>query len=236
MAQATYRLSKVDGRYYFHDGKKYVLIDTGYGRTVSTDGTIGGFRVGVEDRQFLHRFNPTIMPDGSMVEAMLCPQTGYSCLLKNEDAVTIDDDARTLPPHDWFIPYVSNPWSAMPTQPFIECKVEGKEKRLFFDSGMRLAVLDDKSLVEGKRKLGEIRERIGWKFMSAMAPYYETTFEFPCGFRFDGHFEYDYSQRLLKDLFGKDHDNGFIGIEFFQQYDIFISAIDGKKGIAIIRR
>ncbi len=226
--KATFKMEKVDGRYYFNDGKKYSLIDTGYGVTVSTDGTIGPFAVSKINPDRLHSFNPTVMPDGSNVEGALCPQTGYSCLLK-DGTVTIDDEATELPEHNWFLPYD-------PVEPFVECKVDGKSKRLLFDSGMRLAVLDDQSLIEGKQKLGEIKERIGWKYMSAMAPVYEATFDFPCGLRFDGHFEYDYSQQLLKEIFGENHDKGFIGIEFFDKFDVFISAVKGKRGIALIER
>ena len=38
MSKVTYKLEKVDGRFYFNDGTKYALIDTGYGRSVSIDG------------------------------------------------------------------------------------------------------------------------------------------------------------------------------------------------------
>ena len=107
---------------------------------------------------------------------------------------------------------------------------------MFFDSGMRMPVIDDESIVKRRTKLGEINERIGWKFMTVPAPYYNGTFEFQCGFKFEGHFEYDYSHSLMKDIFGDDDDKGFFGIEFFDQYDLFISAINGKHGIAVIKR
>ena len=238
MAKATYRLEKVDGRRYFHDGRKYVLIDTGFGTTVSTDGTIGQWKVEVWNRERLHTFNPTKMPDGSNSEAMLCPQTGYSCLLR-EDSVTIDDDARELPPHDWFIPYDKEYiLNGYPFKTVVECKVDGKPKKMFFDTGMRLAVLDDDSLLEGKEKVGEIEERIGWLYLSATAPVFKATFEFPCGLKFDGHFEHDYSKSLMKDIFGSANADGkgFFGIELLDRYDLFVSAINGKPGIAVIKR
>ncbi len=238
MAKATYRLEKVDGRYYFHDGKKYTLIDTGYGTTVSTDGTIGIFNVHPANAKKLHHFNPTIMPDGSLVGAALCPQTGYSCLLTGGDTVTIDDDARELPPHDWFIPYDERfMLNGYPLKPVIKGKVDGIEKTMFFDTGMRMPVLDDESLLSGKQKVGEIVERIGWLYMSATAPVYEARFEFQGGLGIDGQFEYDYSHSLMKDIFGDNDNKGFCGIGlFFDQYDLFISAIKGKHGIAVIKR
>ncbi len=61
----------------------------------------------------------------------------------------------------------------------------------------------------------------------------------PCGFKFDGHIEYDYSGFLLKRFFCEtrdDHDKGFLGIEFFDKCDVFLSGIEGKKGIALIER
>lgn len=224
MTKVTYKLEKVDGRYYFNDGTKYVLIDTGYGRTVSADGKIGPYSVGIETAIEMQSFNPTFVHDGQRVGGFLCPLNGYSCLLKG-DSVTIDDNAQEMPEHEWFIPFV--PGHA----PLVQCKVDGKHQVLFFDSGMRLPVLNDNSLVNGKEKLGDIAEWIGPLHGLAEAPFYSATFDFPCGFHFDGHFEYD---RL--NAVARWQANGFFGIELFTQYDLFISAIPGKEGIAIIKR
>ena len=99
MSKVTYKLEKVDGRFYFNDGTKYALIDTGYGRSVSIDGEIGPFKVSHCDKDNLHAFNPTFMRDGQKIGAMLYPLDGFSCLMKG-DSVTIDDDARELPGHE----------------------------------------------------------------------------------------------------------------------------------------
>ena len=224
MTKVTYKLEKVDGRYYFNDGEKYVLIDTGYGSTVSCNGKIGPYDVGIKDLGEMQSFNPTFMRDGTKIGGFLCPTTGYSCLLKG-DTVTIDDNARELPEHEWFIPFVSG------MGPFVSCKVDGKQKLLFFDSGMRLPVLGDNSLVKGKEKLGEIAEWIGPLQGLAEAPFYAASFDFPCGFHFDGHFEYDRLNAVARWT-----GDGFFGIELFKQYDMFISAIPQKAGIAIIKR
>ena len=118
----------------------------------------------------------------------------------------------------------------------IECKVDGKTKRLFFDSGMRLPVLDDDSLVAGKEKLGTILEWIGPLGGLAEAPYYKARFDFPCGFQFDGHMEHDYLHTFIEMVRKRIPLDGFLGIEFFNRHDLFISAIKGKSGLAIIRR
>ena len=229
MSKATYTLEKVDGRFYFNDGAKYALIDTGYGRSVSIDGKIGPFAVGHCDERQLRSFNPTIMPDGQKVGAILCPLDGFSCLMKG-DSVTIDDDARELPEHEWFLPF------AMQGQPWLECKVDGKTKLLFFDSGMRLPALDDDSLVKGKEKLGENLEWIAPLRGLAEVPYYKATFEFPCGFRFDGHLEHDRLHAYIGNILAGTPLQGFLGIEFFNQFDLFISAMNRKSGLAVILR
>lgn len=228
MSQVTYNLEKVDGRCYFNDGTKYVLIDTGYGRSVADKGMIGPFKVNNCDIKQLQSFNPTIMHDGRKIGAILYPLDGFSCLLKG-DTVTIDDNAIEFPEHEWFLPFVDS-------SPLLECNVDGKKKLLYFDSGMRLPVLDDDALVEGKEKLGVITEWIGIVQGLAEAPYYHATFDFPCGFHFDGHMEHDYLHAYISRLFGYTGVKGYLGIEFFNEYDLFISAIKGKRGLAIIKR
>ena len=228
MSRVTYNIEKVDGRCYFNDGTKYVLIDTGYGRSVADRGMIGPFNVNNCDIKQLQSFNPTIMHDGQKIGAILYPLDGFSCLLKG-DTVTIDDNAIELPEHEWFLPFIGG-------SPLLECNVDGKKKLLYFDSGMRLPVLDDDSLVEGKEKLGVITEWIAIVQGLAEAPYYHATFDFPCGFHFDGHMEHDYLHAYISHLFGNPRVNGCLGIEFFNEYDLFISAIKGKSGLAIIKR
>lgn len=228
MSNVTYKLEKVDGRYYFNDGTKYVLIDTGYGRSVSIDRTIGPFKVDSIDINRLQSFNPTIMHNGEKIGGILYPLDGFSCLMKG-DTVTIDDDVKELPDHEWFLPFVSG-------HPLLECNVDGKKKLLYFDSGMRLPVLDDDSLIAGKEKLGNIVEWIGPMRGLAEAPSYTATFDFPCGFHFDGHMEHDYLHVYINSLFAGTPVQGYLGIEFFNKYDLFISAIKGKYGLAIINR
>ena len=88
MSKVTYKLEKVDGRFYLNVGAKYSLVDTGYGRSVSVDGKIGPFTVIRRDKEKLHAFNPTFMPDGQKIGAILWPLDGFSCLMKG-DSVTI---------------------------------------------------------------------------------------------------------------------------------------------------
>ena len=88
----------------------------------------------------------------------------------------------------------------------------------------------------GKEMVGAVLALIvplgGW----AEAPYYKATFDFPCGFRFDGHLEHDYLHMFIEMIRKSIPLDGFLGIEFFKRHDLFISAIKGKSGLAIIRR
>ena len=229
MTKVTYKLIEHDGRYYFNDGTGHFLIDTGYGNvSVSRDGTIGPFATATRE---VEDFLGTSRPEGQKAKGILAPMEGYSVLLKG-DTVTIDNDAQELPAHDYFIPFVSA------RNPIIEGKCNGKPMRFFFDSGMRMAVLDDTVLKESKPCLGTMKEWIGALHIQVEAPYYSAEYEFSDGLRFDGHGEYDFSGSFVKSirlLYNNEFDN-FFGIELFKKYDIFISLIPGKQGIAVIRR
>ena len=178
MTKVTYKLIEHDGRYYFNDGTGHFLIDTGYGNvSVSRDGIIGPFATATRE---VEDFLGTARPEGQKAKGILAPMEGYSVLLKG-DTVTIDNDAHELPAHDYFIPFVSA------RKPFIEGKCNGKPMRFFFDSGMRMAVLDDTILTDGKPCLGTMKEWIGAMHFQVEAPYYTAEYEFADGLRFDGH-------------------------------------------------
>ena len=239
MTKISYKLLEHDGRYYFNDGTGYFLIDTGFGyHSISPDGKIGPFDTDAKafgderaSSEFLRMFMGPSRPDGQNVKGILAPMEGYSILLKG-DTVTIDDDAKELPTHDYFIPFISD------IRPIIEGKCNGKNMRFFFDSGMRMAVMDDSVLNEGKQCLGTINEWIAPLGCAADAPYYSAEYEFAGGLRFNGQGEFDYSDTFLKRIrhaFNNEFD-AFFGIEFFRQYDLFISLIPGKRGLAIIDR
>ena len=239
MAKVTYKLVEHDGRYYFNDGTGYFLIDTGFGhQSISPDGKIGPFTTdsrvvgGCQNvTSFLDSFMGPARPEGKKTKGILAPMEGYSVLLKG-NTVTIDDTAKELPEHVYFIPFVSA------GGPIIEGKCNGKPMRFFFDSGMRMAVLDDHVLTDGKNCEGTIKEWIAPERCLADAPCYSAEYEFADGLRFEGHGEFDYSKVFLKKQREFNHNafDAFFGIELFKQYDLFISLIPGKRGIAVIRR
>ena len=239
MTKATYKRIEHDGRYYFHDGTGYFLIDTGFGScSVSLDGRIGPFTASAQSpdylqslSDFLDSFMGPARPEGHKVKGILAPMEGYSILFQGE-TVTIDNDARELPEHIAFIPFLSQ------GGPILAGKCNGKPMKFFFDSGMRMAVMDDRILTEGKPCLGTIHEWIAPLRCSAEAPYYSAVFEFADGLRFEGHAEFDYSNVFLAEQrrYNQNAFDAFFGIELFRQYDLFISRIPGQEGLAIIKR
>ena len=237
MTKVTYKMTEHDGRYYFNDGTGYFLIDTGFGyQSISRDGKIGPFDVRKGDRLIgwvtLDDFMGPSRPNGEKVKGVLAPMEGYSVLLRGDNTVTIDNDAQELPAHETFIPF------ADPHAPIIEGKCNGKPMRFFFDSGMRMAVLDDKILMDGKPRLGTVSEWIGLVLFQVDAPYYSAEYEFADGFRFDGHGEFDYSDTFLRSIRERNGNafDAFFGIEFFKLYDLFISLIPKKRGLALLKR
>lgn len=226
--KATYKMIMVDGRCYFNDGKKHFLVDTGCGATVSIDGRIGDFKTSVCDVDELQAFNPTLMPNGQKIGGLLYPPSGFSVML-TRDEVTIWDDLEGLPEHKWFLPFLSERY------PTIACKIDGVYKILYFDSGMRLPVLDDDELFVGKEMERKQLEWIGPFRALAETPVYNAKFEFPCGFQYDGHMEYDYLHCYISYIFKNTPSiKGYIGLEFFNDHDILISFAKGKKGIAVL--
>ena len=239
MTKVSYKMVEHDGRCYFNDGTGNFLIDTGFGHdSMSRNGAIGPYSTthhlpGEElfASKFLDSFMGPARPEGQKAKGILAPMGGYSVLLKG-DTVTIDNNAKELPEHAYFIPFISE------DLPIIEGKCNGKAMRFFFDSGMRMAVLDDPILTEGKQCLGTINEWIAPLGRMAEAQFYSAEFEFADGLRFEGHGEYDYSKSFIKDMREHCHNefDAFFGIEFFKQYDLFISTIPGRRGLALIAR
>ena len=227
MTKITYKTEIVDGRCYFNDGDKYVLVDTGYGKTVAIDGHIGEFKALKCDKDGLQSFNPTLMPNGKKIGGIICPMNGYNAMIR-KDTVTIDDESTELPACEWFIPFES------PFASIIHCKVEGSDKILFFDSGMKYAVIDDNSLIIGKDKKESILEWIGMEKALAEVPYYNGTLEFPCGFRHEGVIEHDCIHFYVSQWKGI---QGFLGLLcFFDQFDVYISTVGKKRGLALVAR
>lgn len=226
--KAEFKREMVDGRCYFNDGVKHVLVDTGYGSSISADGRIGQFAALKREEQGIQCFNPTIMRNGRKIGAIMYPLDFNGVFLK-KDTVEIDDAIQELPEHDWFIPFIGD-------LPVLKCKVDGRDKTAYFDSGMRLSVFDDDSLVEGKEMLRWQPEWIGVLHGLAEAPVYNAKFEFPCGLEVEREMEHDYIHQYIKMIFARTAVNGYVGLETFKGYDIFISGIPGKRGLALVER
>lgn len=226
--KATYKMIMIDGRCYFNDGEKYILVDTGYGSTVSIDGRIGDFKALVCKAKKIQEFNPTLMPNRQKIGGILYPPDGFSVML-TRDEVTIWDDLQELPEHKGFLPFLSA------RLPIIECEIDRFYEILYFDPGMRLAALDDDKLFAGKKMERTQLEWIGPFKGLAEVPVYKAKFTFPCGFQYDGHLEYDYLHCYVRYIFkNAPFIRGYIGLEFFNDHDILISYIKGKQGIAIL--
>lgn len=227
----TYDMDFVDGRCYFKDENgRWSLVDTGYGATVSTNGDIGGFHTCIISEKELRSFNPTIMPDGNFIDGILCPVSpiaGYNVLIGRKQVEISQNEPFQTPAHRWFIPFTHQ------FLPIVECEVDGVKKKLFFDSGMRLAAIDDDKLVEGKAMQGKQVEWIGIMEGLFDAPLYNATFSFGNGFSWNGMFEHDYLHRYVS-RFGRWGIDGFIGMEFHREFDMLISTAPGRNGIYLI--
>ena len=240
MSKITYKLIEHDGRYYFNDGTGFVLVDTGfYIRSHSLNGKIGPF--GVSDRSpvfffptlqaFLRDFLGPAKPDGESPKAILYPLDFRGCLLEG-DSITIDNSADELPEHDYFLPFIDS------SLPIIKGKCNGKPMRFYFDTGMRMAVIDNPILTSGKISQGTVKEWIPPVHRYVDTPYYSADFELGDGFQFRGYAEYDNQGQYIN----KATNNRtmpfdvFFGNEIFKQYNLFISSIPGKRGIAIITK
>ena len=240
MTKVSYKLTEFDGRYYFNDGTGYVLVDTGFNcHSRSLDGKIGPFSVSSQSpfpmvslQFFLRNFLGPAKPEGQSPKAILYPLDMKTCLLEG-DTITIDDSVDELPAHVCFLPFVDSGF------PVFNGKCNGKPMKFYFDTGMRMAVVDDPDLAKKKECLGTIREWIPPRHCYVDTPYYPAAFEFADGFQFEGHAEYDagsqYISRARNASIHFDFDV-FFGNEIFQQYDLFISSIPGKEGLALISK
>lgn len=239
MTKASYKLTEYDGRYYFNDGTGYVLVDTGFHcHSRSLDGKIGPFSVSNQSpvpivtlQFFLSNFLGPAKPEGQSPKAILYPLDMKTCLLKG-DTITIDDSVDELPAHRCFLPFVD------PSFPVFNGKCNGKPMKFYFDTGMRMAVVDDPVLAREKECLGTIKEWIPPRQRYVDTPYYPAVFEFADGFQFEGHAEYDAGSQYLSEAKNASISNFdvFFGNEIFKQYDLFISSIPGKKGLALISK
>ena len=228
MTSADFEIIKFDDRIFFDDGKKLVLFDSGFfkgmsNNSISADGMIGPFNVQKSD--FAERFvNLTV--EGKGVSAVFNPMDGFNCLLKG-NMLTIWQDEIQIPEHEYFFEFCS------PVLPLLEGCINGKKRRLLFDSGARMTMF-------GERTFAVEKIRTYTEYMAMLGIYdeldvFKLQLAFPNGFSYEGEgalverFEYQAAARGM----GID---AMLGIDIFNSCDIFIAAKGVKRGIALLKK
>lgn len=234
MSKVSCEIIRNDDRLFFHDGEKYVLFDTGFfyspmgKNSRSVNGSIGPFRVGPKSKQFFSNFINLKMNDGSEVTAVFNPMDGYNCMLQG-NTLTITDEETDVPAAEYFLEFV-HPWL-----PVVEGQVNGHSCRFLFDSGARMTMIGDRSLLAETEKTGTYREWMAQKGEYADLPVFEIALGFPCGAGFDGSGAlvedpgYTAQGRML-------NIKAMLGIDIFEKYDLFIAVKGKKRGIALMKK
>ena len=143
--------------------------------------------------------------------------SNQSTLLQG-DTITLDDCADELPPHVCFLPFIDL------TLPVFQGKWKGKVLKCAFDFGNRF------SRVNGIFCIGEDMEKAGSSPLDCCGE-----FELGEGFHFKGHFSFEFGIALMLPFVQYNVDC-FLGNEIFEQYDLFVSSIPGKRGLAILKK
>lgn len=140
----------------------------------------------------------------------------HSCLLQG-DTITLDDCADELPHHVCFLPFID------PILPIFQGKCNGKVLKCALHFGIRF------SRMNGVFFIGENMEKSDSGFC------YCGNFELGEDFHFKGHFELAFGIASLLP-FAQYNVDCFFGNEIFEQYDLFISSIPEKRGLAILKK
>lgn len=228
MTKVTYPICKINDRIIFNDEGTYTLLDTGFPHSVSTNGKIGPFNVGTQAGFFFDSFINLTAPDGTKVMAILSPNDGYNCHL-TQDGITISDEAEDIPAHDYFLPFVGG------MGPIVDGTMNGTHIRFFFDSGARMTMFGEEELAGGKPATGQYTEWLAMLHQNASLPVYDVDLDFPCGLHYHGkgalvrNQEYQNAGRMLGI-------RAMLGIDFFNDYDVYFSMANRKRGIALAKR
>ena len=228
MTSADFEIIKFDDRIFFDDGKKLVLFDSGFFKgmgknSISPDSMIGPFHV--EKSSFAEQFI-NLSVDGKNVSAIFNPMDGFNCLLKGK-TLTIWQEELPMPEHEYFFEFCA------PSLPILEGCINGKKRRLFFDSGARMTMFGERALAAEK-----IRTYSEYMAMSGIydeLDVYKLQLAFPNGFSYEGegalveHPMYLAAARSM----GID---AMLGIDIFNSYDLFIAAKGAKRGIALLKK
>ena len=228
MTKVTYKIQKINERIIFNANGTYALLDTGFPFSVSSNGNIGPFLAQTKPEAFLDSFLNLKMPNDSKVTAILSPMDGYNCHLR-QDGLTITDEEETIPEHDYFLPFVAG------MEPIVEGTMNGCDCRLFFDSGARMTMFGEVELAGGRPSTGSYTEWMGMLRQNATLQVYDVALDFPCGLHYEGkgalvgHREYQMAGAMLGI-------RAMLGIDLFNEYDIYISTANKLRGLALIKR
>ena len=228
MNKVSYPIHKISDRIVFNAEGTYTLLDTGFPFSISVNGKIGPFSVKTENKEFFDSFINLQAPDDSKVTAILSPMDGYNCHL-TKDGVTITDEEETIPPHEYFLPFVERQF------PIVKGTMNGTPIRFFFDSGARMTMFGEEVLAGGKPMTGSYTEWLAMLHQNATLPVYDVALEFPCGLHYNGKGALVQRQEYL--MAGQRMGiRAMLGIDFFNEYDVYISTANEKRGIALSRR
>ena len=228
MSKVTYPILKVNDRIVFNADGVYALLDTGFPNSIAVNGKIGPFTVGAVPKAFFDSSIRLTTPDGAGVMAILSPNDGYNCLL-TQDGITITDEDEDIPQHDFFLPFVEK------QLPIVEGTVNGKQCRLFFDSGARMTMFGEESLAGGKPSTGSYTEWMAMIHQNQTLPVYEMALDFPCGLHYDGKGAlFNAKQYQMAGQCMGIH--AMLGIDLFCQYDLYFSMTNSHRGIALVKR
>lgn len=244
MSKVTYPIYKASERIVFNANGTYTLLDTGFPKSISLNGKIGPFSVNTKDRGFFDSFINLTIPDGSKVTAILTPMDGYNCHL-TQDSVTITDDEEDIPEHEFFLPFIPAlvpsfiPEFMLPFDknklPIVEGTMNGTPIRFFFDSGARMTMFGEEELAGGKSSMGSYTEWMAMLKKHETLSVYDVALEFPCGLHYDGKgalvedTEYLMAGRMMGI-------RAMLGIDFFNEYDLYFSTANARRGIALAKR
>lgn len=245
MSKENYKIEKVDDLLVFHDGEKYILLDTGYihnrfgKNSESVNGRIGPFKVGTRDRSFFDGVINISLNDGEKVSGIFNPMDGYNCLLEG-DTLTIFDEEIDHGSDGIFFPFAEVGSDSILSIlgeckfPFIEGSLNGTRMRFFFDTGARMTMFGEESLVSQP----PIRTNHEWLAMLQVhedLPVYNISLEFPNGFKYNG--EGSLVKNPLYQLLAKTAGfRAILGIDILKCYDLLMTFNGERRGIELFEK
>ena len=93
----------------------------------------------------------------------------------------------------------------------------------------------EEALAGGKSMTGSYTEWLAMLHQNATLPVYDVSLEFPCGLHYNGKGALVQRQEYL--MAGQRMGiRAMLGIDFFNEYDVYISTANEKRGIALSKR